>query len=96
MENEVVDRIIGLRNRGRISYLAHEYLNDHWHPMYHADVAREMSAAKLFYAGSADLLSNFQQFLVTPKQLELIDSLDDRDAQADGTGPVLPLEFSPG
>src|SRR5438552_1371176 len=77
-ENETVNRIIDLRNRGRISYLAHEYLNEHWHPMYHADVAREMSGAKLQYAGSADLLSNFQQFMLTPAQSELIDSLDDR------------------
>lgn len=93
MENEVVDRIIGLRNRGRISYLAHEYLNDHWHPMYHADVAREMSAAKLVYAGSADLLSNFQQFLVTPKQLELIDSLDDRTLKETVRDLCCPMSF---
>jgi SAM-dependent methyltransferase len=81
VENTVVDKILELRNRGvhrgRISYLVHEYLNDHWHPMYHADVARDMSAAKLLYVGSADLLSNFQQFRISPEQREVIDSLDD-------------------
>jgi SAM-dependent methyltransferase len=91
--NEVVDRIIELRNRGRIRYLAHEYLNDHWHPMYHADVAREMSAAKLLYVGSADLLLNFQQFLVTPGQQELIDGLDDTTLKETVRNLCAPLSF---
>jgi hypothetical protein len=91
--NEVVDRIIGLRNRGRIRYLAHEYLNDHWHPMYHADVARELSVAKLSYVGSADLLLNFQQFLATPGQQELIDSLDDKTLKQTVRDVCSPLSF---
>jgi SAM-dependent methyltransferase len=36
------------------AYLVHEYLNEHFHPLYHADVAREMSGAKLTFAASAD------------------------------------------
>lgn len=74
--NEFVDKVITLRDQGSTSYLAHEYLNDHWHPMYHADVAQELSAAKLSYVGSADLLTNFAQFMVTPAQQELIAGLD--------------------
>jgi SAM-dependent methyltransferase len=97
VNNEVVDRIIALRDRGRhrgrITYLAHEYLNDHWHPMYHADVAREMSAAKLLYVGSADLLSNFQQFMVTPAQHELIGSLDDGTLRETVRDICCPLSF---
>jgi SAM-dependent methyltransferase len=37
------------------NYLAHEYLNGHWHPLYHLDVARELEAARLVYAGTATL-----------------------------------------
>jgi hypothetical protein len=95
--NEVVDRIIELRDRGRhrgrFRYLAHEYLNDHWHPMYHADVAREMSAAKLTYVGSADLLSNFQQFTLTPSQRELIGGLDDRTLKETVRDMCCPVRF---
>jgi SAM-dependent methyltransferase len=97
VKNEVVDRIIELRDRGlhrgRFSYLAHEYLNDHWHPMYHADVARELSAAKLVYVGSADLLTNFQQFRITPAQREVIDNLDDRTLKETLQDLCCPMQF---
>lgn len=93
VENDVVKRVIDLKGRGRTSYLAHEYLNDHWHPMYHADVARELSAAKLSYVGSADLLTNFQQFMVTPAQQELIASLDDATLKETVRDMCCPLSF---
>lgn len=93
VENEVVDRVIDLKNRGRLSYLAHEYLNEHWHPMYHADLAGELSAAKLSYAGSADLLTNFQEFLVTAEQRELISGLADRTLRETVRDLCCPLSF---
>jgi SAM-dependent methyltransferase len=37
------------------NYLAHEYLNRHWHPLYHLDVVRELDEARLTYAGTATL-----------------------------------------
>lgn len=40
------------------NYLAHEYLNGHWHPLYHLDVVRELEAARLTYAGSATITEN--------------------------------------
>lgn len=42
-----------------LSYLAHEFLNQCWRPRFHIDVARELSAAKLEFVGSAQLLDNF-------------------------------------
>lgn len=76
LSKEFIDDVIELKKQGRAGYLAHEYLNDHWHPMFHADVARELAAAKLSYAGSADLLANIPQFTVTPEQREVIAGLD--------------------
>lgn len=35
-------------------YLAHEYLNDHSRPFYHADVARQLEGARLSFAASAN------------------------------------------
>ena len=42
-----------------LGYLAHEFLNTGWQPRFHMDVARELSEAKLEFAGSAHLLDNF-------------------------------------
>lgn len=75
-DNPFADRVVKARDQGSTRYLAHEYLNEHWHPMYHADVVQEMSAAKLTYVGSANLLTNFAQFMVTPAQQDLIDGLE--------------------
>ncbi len=54
------------------SYLAHEYYNDNWKPFYHAEVAADMAGAKLNYAGSANLLENFSQFVLTPPMAKLV------------------------
>ncbi|MDY0885070.1 class I SAM-dependent methyltransferase [Dongia soli] len=40
------------------NYMAHEYLNADWNPFYSVDVADEMAAAKLDFAGAATLMEN--------------------------------------
>ncbi len=60
---------------GSEQYLAHEYLNDHWNPMYHADLARELAAAKLTYAGSANLIENFAEVMLDAEQREFLNNL---------------------
>jgi SAM-dependent methyltransferase len=40
------------------SYLAHEFLTDHWRPAFFADVAAAMAEARCDYAGSATLWEN--------------------------------------
>ncbi|MGH6892119.1 MAG: methyltransferase regulatory domain-containing protein, partial [Dongiaceae bacterium] len=47
------------------NYLAHEFLNDHWHPFFSSDVADEMANAKLNFAGSATLAENHLELLGT-------------------------------
>src|SRR2546421_5573004 len=58
-----------------ISYLAHEYLNAHWKPLYRADVSRALTSAKLRYVGSASLLRNFENFLLTQQQISLLNEM---------------------
>jgi hypothetical protein len=61
------------REGGKIpSYLAHEYLNEHWQPAYFADVARALARAKLNFAASSDLLKNFHNLVLAEKQRALI------------------------
>jgi SAM-dependent methyltransferase len=55
-----------------LPYLAHEYLNEHWHPLYFADVARSLTDAKLNFVGSGDLLKNFNNLMLNEEQRALI------------------------
>lgn len=61
-------------------YLAHEYLNAHWTPFYHADVAQELLQAKLGYAASAITMDNFNQFVLKPEVAALVAEAGDRAA----------------
>jgi SAM-dependent methyltransferase len=80
-EAEVVkDCAATLRRLGRLQtaspeYLQHEFLNGHWHPMYHADVAEELAAAKLDFVGSAMLPMHGCSF--APEQQALLDAIPD-------------------
>jgi SAM-dependent methyltransferase len=49
------------------SYLAHEYLNEHWDALYHLDVAREMKEAGLEYVGSATASDNIVGLSAPPE-----------------------------
>ncbi len=49
------------------SYLAHEYLNEHWDAFYHLDVAREMAEAQLGYVGSATVSDNVVSLSASPE-----------------------------
>ncbi|MEO8524420.1 MAG: class I SAM-dependent methyltransferase [Caldimonas sp.] len=49
------------------SYLAHEFLNEHWEALYHLDVARQMAEARLQYFGSATISDNFVAMSASPE-----------------------------
>lgn len=54
------------------NYLAHEYFNRDWVPMYHADVAREFAQAKLTFAATATLSEQVDLVNYSAKGLELL------------------------
>ncbi|HEY4265507.1 MAG TPA: class I SAM-dependent methyltransferase [Micropepsaceae bacterium] len=62
-------------HRRNLTYLAHEYLNDHWQPAYHLDVARAFASAKLAYVGTTDLLRNFTNLTLSDAQRTLLDEI---------------------
>lgn len=64
-------------SRDMYNYMAHEYINEHWEPMYFADVATELAEAKLSYAGSAGLVENFQDLTVTEDQAAILNEIED-------------------
>lgn len=78
-----------LDERTHWAYLAHEYLNAHWQPLLHADVARDMAAAKLTYAGAAHIFHNEPALVQTPAQRSLLAGIADpvlRETFADYCG----------
>lgn len=58
-------------------YLAHEYFNRDWHPMYFADMAACMQTAKLSYAGSAYLLDSVDSINISLEQQALLAEMPD-------------------
>jgi 2-polyprenyl-3-methyl-5-hydroxy-6-metoxy-1,4-benzoquinol methylase len=69
---EGVKRLTGSPQRHLLPYLSHEYMNEHWKPAYHADVARKLAEAKLSFAGSTDLLKNFSNLCLNEQQRTLL------------------------
>jgi hypothetical protein len=54
------------------AYLVHEYMNESWSALYHADVARDMMTARLDYGGSAVPHESFPDLMLTPAQREAL------------------------
>ena len=70
-----IDRRLAQIAAASPTYLQHEYLNRHWQPMYHADIAEDFAAAKLDFAGSAMLLTFGMAY--PPDQQALLDAIPD-------------------
>ena len=72
----VPKRIDAMKDKDQ-RYLAHEYLNGTWQPLFFTDVARELGAAKLAYVGSASLLENFDGLALPAKAREVVAAATD-------------------
>lgn len=59
------------------SYISHEYLNKDWAPFYHADVAADMAAARLSFAGSATVGDHLDGDLPADARALLDDAVDE-------------------
>ncbi len=66
-----LDAIAG-QNR---NYLAHEYFNRDWAPMYFSDAHDRLSDAKLSYACAAAPLDQMDGFNLTPAQQEVLGAI---------------------
>jgi SAM-dependent methyltransferase len=64
--------------RAGLPYIAHEYLGEHWHPMYFADVARLLAAHGLHFAAQLPLYQNYRDLTLSPALAELLKGVTDR------------------
>jgi SAM-dependent methyltransferase len=74
----VEERLKSVKGHQR-EYLAHEYFNADWHPMYFADMAKWMSPAKVGFACSANLLDHVDALNLTAEQQALMKEIPDAD-----------------
>ncbi len=63
-----------------ISYIAHEYLNASWTPMYFAQIAREMADRDLHFVGQLPLYLNYRDLALPPTAAKLLEGVRDRAA----------------
>ncbi len=73
----VVKRFDSIKTQAR-SYLAHEYFNRDWTPFYFADVAADLSVARLGYVGSTALLEQMDAINLTEDQQAFLKGIGDR------------------
>ncbi len=64
-------------NDASTGYLAHEFMNRDWQPVFHADVATALAEAKLSYVGSARLYENFPDLAMNEAQRTAAARFDD-------------------
>ncbi len=76
-DNELLERICQARDQGLSAYLTHEYMNGHWQPMFHADVARELADAKLTFVGSSNALANFPDLNLSEERQQMLQGFAD-------------------
>lgn len=58
-------------------YLAHEYFNRDWHPMYFADMAKWLAPAKLSFACSAQLTEHVDAINLSAEQRQFLAEIPD-------------------
>ncbi|WP_338663893.1 class I SAM-dependent methyltransferase [Pararoseomonas sp. SCSIO 73927] len=58
-------------------YLTHEYMNAHWAPAFHADVAAAMAGAKLDWVATAAPLESFPSLMLSEEQRALYERFED-------------------
>ncbi|MCP4349129.1 MAG: methyltransferase domain-containing protein [Desulfobacterales bacterium] len=68
---KTLDMIVKHEERNR-NYLAHEYFNRDWHPLFFSEVSREMSQAKLTFVTSANLFENNLSACLKDKPREIV------------------------
>jgi len=59
-------------------YIAHEFFNQHWNPLYFTEVAEEMRGASLGFAGNAEVSRNYGELTIPAGFLEDFKEITDR------------------
>jgi predicted O-methyltransferase YrrM len=61
------------------NYLVHEYMHNHWKPLYFSDVARQLADAKLNFVGVTEFSLAYPRVFMSPEKQALLDSVPEGD-----------------
>lgn len=71
---QVGERLKKIKDQGR-NYLAHEYFTHDWHVMPFSDVAEHLSAAKLEYCASANLMEHVDAITISAEGKKVLEPI---------------------
>ena len=78
--NPAASEMLRTMTRAGLPYVVHEYMHEHWVPMYFARVAWEMAQADLHFAGALPLHENFRDLALPAAAQPVLASVEDRVA----------------
>ena len=70
-KNPAASEMLATMAKAGLPYVVHEYLHEHWSPMYFARVAWEMAAAGLHFVGVSPVFLNFRDTAV-PESMDAV------------------------
>jgi SAM-dependent methyltransferase len=76
--NPAASEMLATMAKAGLPYLVHEYLHEHWVPMYFARVAWEMAASDLHFVGVLPIHLNFRETAMPEALDQLLASVTDR------------------
>ncbi len=76
--NPTAKEMLKLMEKEGLTYVAHEYLNSSWVPMYFAQVAFELAQNDLHYVGSLPLHTNYRDVALPSAVAKLFEKMTDR------------------
>lgn len=77
-KNPAASEMLETMAKAGLPYVVHEYLHEHWTPMYFARVAWEMAASDLHFVGGLPVHTNFRDTAVSEAQERLLAHVTDR------------------
>ena len=76
-DDKFLEQIVKTAKQADVAYLAHEYMNACWTPLFHYEVVQELAEAKLGFVGSANLFDNFPDLCLKAEHKEVINQIED-------------------
>lgn len=78
----IIQKFESIKKQDR-KYLAHEYFNKDWHPMYFSEVASQLAEAKMDYVCSANFLDDIVGINVNKNQTEFLEKYENNDFKSE-------------
>lgn len=75
--NPLANRKLDQLEQASAAYLTHEFMHPHWQPLYHADVVKDLTPARVNYLGSTTLALNFSDLCLAPSQRQFLSEVAD-------------------